>query len=173
MKKNIAIVCLDKTMARTTSNLVADQLEMRFSDMREMFEFDHKPHTFKDIISEYGSKYYRSQEVSLLKYAAGFENVLLNIDTDCFYKKDIIKNLGDSYLIIYLHLNTGLATKILEKEEYSCYKERMMYSLSKDQITKRIENIKSCADITINVSSMSGFKASSEVQRAINKFYGI
>ncbi|MBQ8468941.1 MAG: hypothetical protein IJ542_04285 [Clostridia bacterium] len=173
MKKNIAIVCLDRTLSRTTAQLVADQLEMRFFDMREMFEFDHKPNTFKDIVTQYGSKYYRQKEASLMKYASGFENVLLNLDSDCFYKKGLIKALGDSYLIIYLHLNASLASKIADKEEYSCYKEKMMYALSRDQISKRIDNMKDGADIIINASSMSGFKASSEVQRAINKYYGI
>ena len=42
MKKNIAIICLDKSMARSTAQLLADQLSMRFFDMRELFEFDHK-----------------------------------------------------------------------------------------------------------------------------------
>lgn len=173
MKKNIALVCLDRTMARTTSQLLADELGLRFFDMRELFEFDHKPTTFKQIVTEYGSKYYRDKEESLVGYAQDFENVLYNIDSDCFYKKDMLKKLKKNYLIIYLHINNTLIYNILQKEDYCCYKEKLMYTLSKGKIAKREENIRAVADIEINVSKFSSFKASSEILRAIKKFYGI
>lgn len=173
MKRNIAIICLDRSLSRATAGLVADQLEMRFFDMRDLFVFDHKPRDFKEMITTYGSKYYRKKEDSLLRFASGFENVVYNIDSDCLYKKDLLKKLGTEYLVVYLHLNASLAGRIIEKEEYSCYKEKTMYTLSKDQLIKRIETARANADIEINVSSMSAFKASSEVLRAINKYYGI
>lgn len=173
MKKNIAIVCFDRTLSRMTASLVADQLEMRFFDMREMFEFDHKPNTFKSILNDYGAKYYRQKEGSLLGYASEFENIVYNLDTDCFYKKDLIKKLGKDFLIIYLHISLTLAKNILQKEEYCSYKEKSMYALSKEQLANRIKNIKSVADIEVNATKMTSFKASAEVLRAINKFYGI
>ena len=173
MKKNIAIVCLDRTVARTTGQLLADELGLRFFDMRELFEFDHKPNTFKQIVTEYGSKYYRDKEESLIGFAKDFENVLYNIDSDSFYKKGLVKKLRKNYLIIYLHINNSLIYNILQKEEYSCYKEKLMYTLNKTQLAKREENIREVADIEINVSKFSSFRASSEILRAIKKFYGV
>lgn len=173
MKKNIAIICFDKSLARATASLLADQLEMRFFDMRDLFEFDHKPRTFKELVTNYGAKYFRQKEDSLIRYASGFENVVYNVDSDCLYKKDLIKKLGNEYLIIYLHINLNLAWKIVDKEDYSCYKEKSMYALTREQLAKRVSNIRDAADIEINVSSMSAFKACSETQRAINKYFGI
>lgn len=173
MKKNIAIICLDRTLSRMTAGLVADQLEMRFFDMRDLFDFDHKPNTFKSILNQYGAKYYRQKEASLLGYASGFENVVYNIDSDCFYKRDLIKKLGKDYLIVYLHINPVLASNIVQKEEYCCFKEKNMYALSKEQLAKRINNMRASADIEVNATKMTSFKASAEVLRAINKFYGI
>ena len=164
---------MDRSLSRTTAQLVAAQLDMRFFDMRELFDFDHKPSEFKDIITEQGNKYYRTKEASILKYAATFENVLLNVDSDCLYKKDLLNNLGESFLIIYLHVSSSLIYNILQKEDYSCYKEKVMYALSKDQLAKRVDNARKAAEIEVNVSSCSGFRASAEVIRAIQKYYGI
>ena len=113
MKKNIAIICLDKAMARSTAQLLADQLTMRFFDMRELFEFDHKPHSFKDMLGDYGITYYRQKELGILKYASDFENIVFNIDSDVLYKKDTLKNLAENFLIIYMHINPALALKIV------------------------------------------------------------
>lgn len=173
MKKNIAVICLDKTMARTTSQLLADQLTMRFFDMRELFEFDHKPHTFKEMINTYGVSYYRQKETSILKYASGFENVVLNIDADVLYKKNTLNAISKDYLIVYMHISPALITNILNKEEYSCYKEKSMYSLPKEKLLTRIENVRAQADIEVNVSSSSYFKASGDIIRAIHKYYNI
>ncbi len=173
MKKNIAIICLDKSMARSTAQLLADQLSMRFFDMRELFEFDHKPHSFKDMLVNYGMTYYRQKENSILKYASGFENVVLNIDADILYKKGTLKKIENDYLIVYMHITPNLATNIINKEEYSCYKEKAMYSLTKEKLLTRIENVRAQADIEVNVSSSTYFKASSDIMRAIQKYYNI
>jgi len=173
MKKNIAIICLDRSLARSTAQLVADQLKMRFLDMRDLFVFDHKPSSFKSIINQYGAKYYRSKEASIIRFASDFNNVMFNLDSDCLYKKDMLNKLKDEYLIVYMHINPTLASNIIDKEEYCCYKERTMYALSKDQLSRRIANAKESADIEINASSMSAFKASSQIQRSINKYFGL
>lgn len=172
-KKNIAIICLDRTMSRSTAQLVASELGIRFFDMRELFEFDHKPKTFKEMISEYGIKYYRQKENDLISYASTFENVLFNIDSDASCRKDGLKKLKNNYLIIYLHLSATLAYNIAQKEDYSCYKEKTMYAVDKEQITKRIKNLRDQADIEVNVSSSSSFKASADIIRAIRKYYGV
>lgn len=173
MKKNIAIICFDKTMSRSTAQMLADQLSMRLFDMRELFEFDHKPTAFKDLINEYGITYYRQKEISILKYASGFENVVLNLDSDVVYKKGTLSRIKDDYLIVYMHIAPTLATNILSKEEYSCYKEKTMYVMPKDKLIGKIDNIRSQADIEVNVSSSSYFKASADIIRAIQKYYNI
>ena len=173
MKKNIAIICLDKTMARSTAQLVAEQLSMRMFDMRELFEFDHKPSLFKDLINEYGITYYRQKELKILKYAKDFENIVLNIDPDALYKKDTLKAIKDNYLVIYMHISLPLINNILDKEEYSCYKEKTMYVMPKDKLCGRIDRIREQSDIEVNVSSSSYFKASGDIIRAIQKYYGI
>lgn len=173
MKKNIAIVCLDKAMSRATAQLVADQLGMRLFDMRELFEFDHKPNTFKEIVTKYGIKYYRDKECSIMKYASDFENILMNLDADVLYKKGTLEKLGESYLIIYLHIPANKAANIMEKEEYSCYKEKSMYLLSKEQVETRISNAKNQCDIEVNISSSSYFTASADCIRAIHKYYNV
>lgn len=160
-------------MARKTSQLLADELSMRFFDMRELFEFDHKPHLFKDMINTYGISYYRQKELSILKYAAGFENVVLNMDSDVLYKKGTLSAISKDYLIVYMHITPARAVSVLEKEEYSCYKEKSMYAMPKEKVLTRIENVRTFADIEINVSSSSYFKASSDIIRAIHKMYNI
>lgn len=173
MKKNIAIICLDKSMARSTAQFLADQLSMRFFDMRELFEFDHKPHSFKDMVNAYGISYYRQKELSILKYASGFENVVLNVDSDALYKKGTLSAIAKDYLIVYMHISPARATNILDKEEYSCYKEKSMYSMPKEKLLTRIENVRAQADIEVNVSASSYFKASGDIIRAIQRFYNV
>lgn len=173
MKRNIAIVCLDKSVASSTAKLLADQLNMRYFDMRQLFEFDHKPHTFKDIITNYGISYYRQKELSIMKYASDFENVVLNLDFDVSYKKGTLQSLSNDYLIIFLHISPARATNILAKEEYSCYKEKTMFVMPKEKLQTRIENIRVQADIEVNVSTSSLPKVCKDVMRAINKFYNL
>lgn len=173
MKRNIAIVCLDKSVASSTAKLLADQLNMRYFDMRQLFEFDHKPHTFKDIITNYGISYYRQKELSIMKYASDFENVVLNLDFDVSYKKGTLQSLSNDYLIIFLHISPARATSILAKEDYSCYKEKTMFVMPKEKLQTRIENIRVQADIEVNVSTSSLPKVCKDVMRAINKFYNL
>lgn len=173
MKKNIAIICLDKSVASSVSQFLADQLEMRFFDMRQLFEFDHKPHTFKDIINQYGISYYRQKELSILNYASGFENVVLNLDSDIVYKKDTLSQIASDYLIIYLHISPNRALNILSKEEYCCYREKSMYVLTKDKLLTRIETIRNQADVEVNISSLGLPNLCRETIKSIKKFYNL
>ncbi len=173
MKKNIAIICLDRAMARATAQMLADELKMRMMDMRDLFEFDHKPSTFKELVVSYGSTYYRQKENSIIKYVADFNNIVLNIDSDAFYKKGTISYLKDTYLCIYLFKPIAAIKSIVEKEEYSCFKEKSMYNLTKKQLEARDRNIKEQADIVVDVQSSSYFKASADIIRAIHKYYKI
>lgn len=173
MKKNIAIICLDKSVSSSIGQLLADQLEMRFFDMRKLFEFDHKPHTFKDIINQYGISYYRQKELSILGYASGFENVVLNIDSDAVYKKGTLAELASDYLIIYLHISPNRALNILDKEEYCCYKEKSMYVMPKEKLLVRIESMRNQSDIEVNISSSSLQVACKDIIKAIKKFYNL
>lgn len=171
MKKNIAIICLDKSMSRATAGLLADQLEMRLFDMRELFEFDHKPRLFKDILTAYGATYFRKRESGILGYASDFENIILNLDSDILHKKDTLKKLSDNFLIIYLHLPASKVANIASKEDYSCYKEKSLYDIGKEKLVVRIDRAKTAADIVVNVSGSSYFKVSSDCIRAINRYY--
>lgn len=173
MKNNIAIVCLDRAMSRSTAQMLSEQLGMRIFDMRELFEFDHKPSTVKDILIKYGATYFREKNAKILRYAAKFNNVVINVDTDVFYKKNTVNPVKENCLIIYLHISATRVLNIIDKEEYCCYKEKSLYALSKEKLNTRIETIRSQADIEVNVSSSSCFKASADILRAINKFYNV
>ena len=48
-----------------------------------------------------------------------------------------------------------------------------MYVMPKDKLLGKIDNIRSQADIEVNVSSSSYFKASADIIRAIQKYYNI
>jgi shikimate kinase len=173
MKKNIAIVGLDRTMSRLVAQTVSEQLGMRFFDMRELFVFDHKPNTFKEILVKYGITYYRQKESQIIRYASDFENVLLNVDNDILYKKGTLESLAKNYLICYIHIPTGKIQKIAQSEEYSCYKEKSMYNLSREQIETRIANIRAQMDLEVNVSSSSYLKAGEKIIKAIQKYYNV
>ena len=88
-------------------------------------------------------------------------------------KKAQLEAIKKDYLIIYMHINAARATNILQKEEYCCYKEKNMYVLPKEKLLNRIENVRSQADIEVNVSGSSYFKAASDIIRAIHRFYGV
>ena len=173
MKNNIAIVCLDRSMARATAQLLAEQLDMRMMDMRDLFNFDHKPNTFKQMITTYGSTYYRQKECSIIKYASDFNNIVLIIDSDAFFKKGTLAPIQDNYLTIYMQLPVSKLKSIVEKEEYSCYKEKAMYNLTKKQLETRDQTIRSQSDIIVDVQASSYFKASADIIRAIHKYYKV
>lgn len=173
MKKNIAIVCLDRSMARATSQLLADELGMRMMDIRDLFNFDHKPSTFKQMITTYGSTYYRQKECSIIKYASDFNNIVLKLDSDVFYKKGTLDVLRESYLCVYMYLPLGKVKGIVEKEEYSCFKEKSMYNLTRDQLATRDKTIRDQMDIVVDVAGSSYFKATADIVRAIHKYYKV
>lgn len=170
MVENIAIVGLNRSQAYEVGKMLATQLEMQFLDCVELFEFDYAPRTLTDMLKEYGQRYYREKEKGTLKYAAGFTETVINLESG-MAKKENFATIKKNCLLIYLHNPATQVVKNNARQTYRSPEEKRFFNVPYETIKRRIEQYKHNADITINASGCSALKITSEALRRIKAYY--
>lgn len=171
MVQNIAIVGLNRSQAYETAKLLAEELDMHFFDSLELFEFDNIPRTFQVMLEEYGERYYRKKEKGIIGYSGEFTECVLNFEGGVAELKTNLKEIKKNSLLIYIDVKAETIKNKLEKIKYNSTAEKKFYNIPLSKINKRIDNLKSLADITINANSGSQLKIVSNILRAIKKYY--
>ena len=59
MVNNIMILGINRKVSRQVSEMLAEQLQMHFLDIIELFEFDNIPRSLSDVLGLKGERYYR------------------------------------------------------------------------------------------------------------------
>ncbi len=172
MVNNIAVVGLERDRAYEVTKVLSTMLDMHFFDCIELFEFDNIPRSLATMLSEYGEKYYRETEKGMLKYASGFEETIINLESGMACKENFA-TIKKNCLLVYLHSPASKVEKYLSKKKYPSKEEKKFFDVPLEKIKKRIEAYKQNADIMVKASSGSALKIASEVLRKIKEFYKV
>lgn len=170
---NIAIVGLFPEYNNQVASLVAEQLEMYFLDSMAFFEYDLTPYTVGDIIRMNGRDWMRKKENNFIKYVGSFKNTVATYSSRVLLSKMRINILLRNSIVIYLHHDRDRIEKYVKSKIYKTPEDKSFFHLRKADIDRRTALAKQYADLTINVSRFSVFKAMSVVIREIKKIYNI
>ncbi|MBQ7466560.1 MAG: hypothetical protein IJS74_00650 [Clostridia bacterium] len=173
MVQNIAIIGLDRDVAYEVSKMVANQLEMHFLDTIDLFEFDNKPRTLSEMLSQFGIRYFRQKEKGTIKYVTGFTNSVINIESGAAEFGGNLKELKTNCLVIYLRQDIRDFLQTMNKKEFKDEILKAFYYASPNAIQRRDNHLLTDADIVIDIYDQSVLKIASEVLRKIKSFYGV
>lgn len=173
MVNNIAVVGLERDRAYEVTKVLSTMLDMHFFDCIELFEFDNIPRSFATMLCEYGEKYYRQTEKGMLKYAAGFEETIINLESGMAMTKENFKTIKKNCLLIYLHIPAATVKKRISKKKYLSKEEKKFFDIPIEKVHKRIEALKENADIQVKAASGSALKIASETLRQIKEYYKV
>ena len=173
MVQNIAIVGLNRSQAYEVGKLLAEELDMHFFDCLELFEFDNIPRTFPMMLEEFGEKYYRQKEKGMLKYAAGFNECIINLECGVAESKSKLETVKSNCLLIYLHAPASKIKKKIEKVKYATKYEKKFFDVSLEKVNARIKALKEEADIVVPAIQGSALKLCSEILRKIKAYYNV
>ena len=102
MKQNLLILSYDYTLSKRLSAKFADNFSMRVFDQRELFEFDHLPRSFSEVLLERGREYVFKKFKSIIKMEFDFENTVFVADYSLAdYAYDIFHNIKLANFTIY------------------------------------------------------------------------
>lgn len=170
---NIAIVGLCPEYNNQVARLLAEQLEMYFLDSAAFFEYDLTPYTVGEIIRMNGRDWMRKKENSFTRYVGSFKNTVATYSSRVLLSKMRINNVLRHSIVIYLQHDRERIEKYTKSKIYKTPEDKSFFHLRKADIDRRMALAKQYADITINVSRFSVFKAMSVVIREIKKIYNI
>ena len=171
MVSNIVILGVNRSHSRQVAEMLSERLQMYFVDTIDLFEFDNIPRSFSIILKEQGERYFREKEKSLNKYVSGFENTVIHAESGSVLKSKNIQAFKKKCLVIYLHSPLMVVKKGLEKKAYESTELKRFFNISQSRLKRRIELLKKAADIVVPSAGKSPLRVTSEVLRAIDKYY--
>lgn len=173
MKQNLLIVSFDYDLTRKISAKLADEFSMRIFDQRELFEFDHIPRTFSDVIKLNGKDYVLRKYRSILKMELDFDNALFVADNsfaeNCF---DLFYKIKLSNFVVFIYKDIKKEVEEIERKKYKNKYCEDFYKCDEMTLAKREYLIKNdCADICIDIESLNEDEIAEKVKNEMLKFY--
>lgn len=169
---NIILMGLDYFYTLEVGKLLSDQLEMYFLDSQGLYEFDIKPKTIDDIVSELGMEYYRKAQSGTVKYICSFNSSILAIESGVVLHQENMQKLDKYGLIVYIRQSKELLQSLYAKTNELSDIKKQIYHLSETDIYTRDEKLKIASEIIVEDNG-EPLRCVSEILKGIKQFYGI
>jgi len=169
---NIILMGLDYFYTLEVGKLLSDQLEMYFLDSQGLYEFDIKPKTIDDIVSEFGMDYYRKAQSGTVKYICSFNLSILAIESGVVLNQENMEKLDKYGLIVYIRQSKELLQSLYAKTNELSDIKKQIYHLSETDIYTRDEKLKIASEILVEDNG-EPLRCVSEILKGIKQFYGV
>lgn len=169
---NIILMGLDYFYTLEVGKLLSDQLEMYFLDSQGLYEFDVKPKTIDDIVSEFGMDYYRKAQSGTVKYICSFNSSILAIESGVVLNQENMEKLDKYGLIVYIRQSKELLQSLYAKTNELSDIKKQIYHLSETDIYTRDEKLKIASEIIVEDNG-EPLRCVSEILKGIKQFYGV
>lgn len=169
---NIILMGLDYFYTLEVGKLLSDQLEMYFLDSQGLYEFDIKPKTIDDIVSEFGMDYYRKAQSGTVKYICSFNSSILAIESGVVLNQGNMEKLDKYGLIVYIRQSKELLQSLYAKTNEMSDIKKQIYHLSETDIYTRDEKLKIASEIIVEDNG-EPLRCVSEILKGIKQFYGV
>lgn len=169
---NIILMGLDYFYTLEVGKLLSDQLEMYFLDSQGLYEFDIKPKTIDDIVSEFGMDYYRKAQSGTVKYISSFNSSILAIESGVVLNQENMEKLDKYGLIVYIRQSKELLQSLYAKTSELSDIKKQIYHLTNEEIETRDEKLKIASEILVEDNG-EPLRCVSEILKGIKQFYGV
>lgn len=145
MVSNICMVGLLDNYTKDVTQRVADMLEMYYTDVTEVMEYD-----FADLIkaeSIVGRDYLEKQESGVVKTLASYDNTIFSIKFSILNNETNLNYVKNGCLLIYVRVNEADFAKKISKEPLNKYEK----SIAKKLYVERDKILCEEATIVANV----------------------
>lgn len=145
MVSNICMVGLLDNYTKDVTQRVADMLEMYYTDVTEVMEYD-----FADLInaeSIVGRDYLEKQESGVVKTLASYDNTIFSIKFSILNNETNLNYVKNGCLLIYVRVNEVDFAKKISKEPLNKYEK----SIAKKLYVERDKILCEEATIVANV----------------------
>lgn len=149
MSSNICLVGLLNNYTKNVAKLVSSTLEMFYTDVTEVLEYDLMDMAFVEGVA--GKDYIDKQETNTIKTLSSYENTLFTIDFSSLNQKMNLKYVKDGCLLIYLKTNKKCFKQNLEQEQLSATE----VELATKQFKNRDLILTDIVDLVVDVSNKS------------------
>lgn len=173
MKQNLLILSYDYTLSKRLSAKFADNFSMRVFDQRELFEFDHLPRSFSEVLLERGKEYIFKKFKSIIKMEFDFENTVFVADYSLAdYAYDIFHNIKLANFTIYLYKNVEDELSEVLSKDYASNAEKEFYKIDEPLLLERENEIKNnLADITVDITGLTDDQIIDVVNQKMQNYY--
>ncbi len=175
MKQNIMVISYDYTLSKNISNMLAESFNMRAFDQLELFEFDHIPRSFEEVLQIEGKEYIYKKFRSIIKMELEFDNASFAADIsladnceDIFYK---IK-LSNFVILLYKPTEVELS-EVSSKNSKPTLKEQFFATTSEELKSRQKKINEACADISINIDGLKDNEIVSLIEKLIEAYYSV
>lgn len=175
MKQNLLVTSYDYDLSKRLAEKLADAFSMRVLDAIGLFEFDHIPRSFREMLELNGYDYVMKKLRSILKMELDFDDTVFvtNVSfadncSDLFYKIKL------SNFVILLKKDLAEEEKELKAKQYQFESERSFFVCDKTVLETRETSIsKDCADIVIEMGDLSEDEIVEKIIDKIKNYYSV
>ena len=175
MKQNLLVTSYDYDISKRLAKKLAEVFSMRMLDEIELFEFDHLPFSFLDVVHKNGILYAQKEMVSIMKNEIDFDDVVFasNIGfaetcVDIFYKIKL------SNFVVLLEKNLAREIQELEAKSFGSELEKKYFFGGEKVLCQRKKVIKSeVADIVVQIEDKTDEEIIDEIVDKIKNYYSV
>ena len=175
MKQNMMIISYDYDISKRVAEKIADVFSMRILDMISMFEFDHMPNTFNDVLKINGKSYVEKEFRSILKMELDFDNVVFVANMGFADKhEDLFYKVKLSNFVILLKKNIEDEITEIENKQFETIEQREFFFVDKQTLLDQETLLeKGLVDIVIDIENLTDDDIVNKIIDKIKLYYSV
>ena len=175
MKQNMLVTSYDYGVSKRLAEKLADVFSMRTLDMISLFDFDHYPNTFNDVLKINGREYIEKELRAILKMELDFDNVVFVANMGFADKhEDLFYKIKLSNFVILLKKDIESEVLELQSKQFETKEQQEFFSADKETLLKQEHIIeKECADIVVDISNLTDEEIVDKIIDKIKNYYSV
>ena len=175
MKQNMMIISYDYDISKRVAEKLADVFSMRTLDMISMFEFDHIPNTFNDVLKINGKNYVEKEFRSILKMELDFDNVVFVANMGFADKhEDLFYRIKLSNFVILLKKDINKEIDEIENKEFETIEQKEFFYVDRQSLLDQETILQNgLVDIVIDISNLTDDEIVEKIIDKIKIYYSV
>ena len=175
MKQNMLVTSYDYEVSKRLAEKLAEVFSMRTLDMISLFDFDHHPNTFNDILKINGKDYIEKELRSILKMELDFDNVVFVANMGFADKhEDLFYKIKLSNFVILLKKDIESELIELKNKHFATKEQQDFFTADRETLLKQEHIIeKECADIVVDITNLEDDEIIEKIIDKIKIYYSV
>lgn len=175
MKQNMLVLSYDYELSKRIAEKLSDAFSMRVLDSIDLFEFDHIPFSFKEILEKNGIEYVMKKMKSIIKMELDFDDAVfvanINMADECY---DLFYKIKLSNFVMLLKKNINDEVFELKKKIYKTDAEKLFFASDMADLKTREELIETdLADAVVEIDGLSDDEIVEKIIDKIKNYYSV